>query len=232
MKLNRRRTILGLGGLCAAGGAAIGTGALTSVEATRTIDIDVEGDANAFVGLSAGSSSFVDDSSGALQIKMGDDSGGGGTGVNHGTTNNDVATTTIDPAFTLTNQGPDILYVRMSHSGVNGSGNDAQFVANDSTSSGTEGDVINSTDTSSQYAFIERAWSSGSPTAVITSVHSGGSTTTIDNAGYLQMDPGDSVDVILQIASDEATAENLIDTASIEAYSSESPFSSLSLIPS
>ena len=48
---NRRSVLIGLGGLVAAGGAALGTGAFTTVEAQRTVTIDTAGDADAFLGL-------------------------------------------------------------------------------------------------------------------------------------------------------------------------------------
>lgn len=49
--MNRRTAILGLGGLVAGGGAAMGTGAFTNVEAERTIDVDVQNDQNSYLTL-------------------------------------------------------------------------------------------------------------------------------------------------------------------------------------
>jgi hypothetical protein len=232
--------MLGLGGLCAAGGAVIGTGALTSVEAERTVDIDVAGDSNAFVGLSATSSdSFVDTNGSALRIQLdGDVTGASGTGVNHGTSGGKVATTTLDPAFTISNQGPDTMYVRVDHTGTTASGNDAQFIADDQASNSgdsdadqTSNDVIDNNTVSPPVAFIDREGTSSN--AVTTTVHSGGTTTAIGDGGYLQMESGEEVDVILQVASDGTSTGELINKATIEAYSAESAsaLSSPTLVP-
>jgi hypothetical protein len=209
------------------------------VEATRAVDIDVAGDSNAFVGLyDTSSGSFVDKNSGALRIRLNGDLTGSGTGVNHGTSNGDVATTTLDPAFTVQNQGPDTMYVFVDHSGTTGSGNDAQFIADDQASNSTDGDadqtandVIDNNTVSPPVAFIDRE---GTGTAVTTSVHSGGSTTAIGDGGYVQIESGEEVDVILQIASDGTTTGGLISTATIEAYSAESAsaFDSVTQVPS
>ena len=48
---NRRNVLIGLGGLVAAGGAALGTGAFTTVEAQRSVNIQTTGDANAFLAM-------------------------------------------------------------------------------------------------------------------------------------------------------------------------------------
>ena len=49
--MKRRRFLAGVGGLTAAGGAALGTGAFTSVEAERSVSIDVADDDRAFLRL-------------------------------------------------------------------------------------------------------------------------------------------------------------------------------------
>ena len=48
---NRRNVLIGLGGLVAAGGAALGTGAFTTVTAERTVTVQTTGDANAFLSI-------------------------------------------------------------------------------------------------------------------------------------------------------------------------------------
>lgn len=47
--MRRRRFLAGVGGLTAAGGAALGTGAFTSVEAERSVSIGVADDSRAFL---------------------------------------------------------------------------------------------------------------------------------------------------------------------------------------
>ncbi|WP_293029870.1 hypothetical protein [Natronococcus sp.] len=51
MKLNRRNTLIGLGTIVAGGGAALGTGAFSSVEAARSVDVSTEGDGSALLEL-------------------------------------------------------------------------------------------------------------------------------------------------------------------------------------
>ena len=50
---SRRSVLVGLGGLVAGGGALIGTGAFTTVEAERTVNVQTAGDASAFLGIEA-----------------------------------------------------------------------------------------------------------------------------------------------------------------------------------
>ncbi|MFP8956519.1 hypothetical protein ACLI4Y_07310 [Natrialbaceae archaeon A-CW3] len=51
MRLNRRNVLIGLGTIVAGGGAALGTGAFSSVEATRDINLGTTGDSGALLGL-------------------------------------------------------------------------------------------------------------------------------------------------------------------------------------
>jgi len=51
MRMNRRNVLVGLGTIVAGGGAALGTGAFSQVEADRTAAISVADDADAFLGL-------------------------------------------------------------------------------------------------------------------------------------------------------------------------------------
>ena len=48
---NRRNVLIGLGSLVAGGGALLGTGAFTSVEADRTVSVETTGDASALLAL-------------------------------------------------------------------------------------------------------------------------------------------------------------------------------------
>ncbi len=49
--VSRRSILAGLGGLAAGGGAVLGTGAFTAVEAQRTVAVETTGDADAFLGI-------------------------------------------------------------------------------------------------------------------------------------------------------------------------------------
>ena len=49
--MNRRNVLTGLGGLAISGGALFGTGAFTSVSATRSVEVNVFGDSGGTTGL-------------------------------------------------------------------------------------------------------------------------------------------------------------------------------------
>lgn len=98
MKMNRRNVLVGLGTVVAGGGAALGTGAFSSVEAERTVDVKIaDGDSNALLALAAQNSDYVTDEGDGdtLKIELPDI--------------NPDATTTIDNAFSITNHsGEDV----------------------------------------------------------------------------------------------------------------------------
>ncbi|MCU4751893.1 hypothetical protein OB919_07840 [Halobacteria archaeon AArc-curdl1] len=88
MRLNRRNVLIGLGTIVAGGGAALGTGAFSSVEATRTVDVTTTGDAGGLVGLNI---------TGALEGEDGDT-------IEFDLDNLNVdAVTRFEDAFTVTN---------------------------------------------------------------------------------------------------------------------------------
>lgn len=55
--MQRRKLLTGLGMLAAGGAATVGTGAFTSAEASRSVTVTVEGDADAYLSLDASTSS-------------------------------------------------------------------------------------------------------------------------------------------------------------------------------
>ncbi|TKR25328.1 hypothetical protein [Natronomonas salsuginis] len=83
--MNRRNVLIGLGGVVAGGGALLGTGAFTTVEAERTVTVNTAGDASALIGLDeAGdgeNSNVVDIENGLLVIDF-DAAGNNNEGVN------------------------------------------------------------------------------------------------------------------------------------------------------
>ena len=109
----RRNTLLGVGALIAGGGAVLGTGAFTSVEAERTVNVETAGDQNAFLQLESAldgdgdqypnAAEFADDSGDTLEITIGN----GSSGVNLN------AITHIDRVFQVTNNGtqPVVLFI-------------------------------------------------------------------------------------------------------------------------
>ncbi|MFD1641404.1 DUF1102 domain-containing protein [Halohasta litorea] len=118
--MQRRKFVVGVGSLAASGAAAMGTGAFTSVTASRNVDVAVANDSAAYLGLSStggANEEYVTDdgSSGTLSIDLdaGQSVAGGGDGVNPN------ALTEIDHLFQITNQGTQSVDVSLSKSGDN-----------------------------------------------------------------------------------------------------------------
>ncbi|AFO58056.2 MULTISPECIES: hypothetical protein [Natrinema] len=103
MKMNRRNVLVGLGTIVAGGGAALGTGAFSSVEADRTVSVAVAGDASSALAFDTSDSNgnqYSDASSitnGTLELAF--DSLGNSSGINLG------AKTTFSPLFRTINNG-------------------------------------------------------------------------------------------------------------------------------
>jgi hypothetical protein len=91
---SRRSTLLALAGLVAGGGAVVGTGAFSTVEADRTATVETAGDASSLLGIEPGQNSgqYVT-TDGAVGIDITD------PGVNPN------ATTAIDQLLEITNNG-------------------------------------------------------------------------------------------------------------------------------
>lgn len=115
--MNRRNVLMGLGGLVAGGGALLGTGAFTTVEADRTVTVNAAGDASALLALAqAGNgtaSDVVNTQNGLLVINFGAAGTADGVNLDALTTVGEVSDTTDDgafdtvvtPALTITNNG-------------------------------------------------------------------------------------------------------------------------------
>ena len=103
--MNRRNVLIGLGGLVAGGGALIGTGAFTTVEAQRTVSVETAGDADAFLGLAPadgeeGEGFVTVNDDGLIEINFDSDAGdSAGDGLNQ------RAITTFLELVTVSNQG-------------------------------------------------------------------------------------------------------------------------------
>jgi len=105
---NRRSVLIGLGGVVAAGGAALGTGAFTTVTAERTVNVETTGDASAFLALqpadrdgNGGNEYVADPGNGTIEITLvnNDDTPGNASGLNQN------ATTVFRNLVTVTNNG-------------------------------------------------------------------------------------------------------------------------------
>jgi hypothetical protein len=112
--MERRKFVVGLGALASGSAAAVGTGAFTSVEANRTVNVNVADDTNAYVGLRATSDpngQFASGSGSDEMIVDFDDSDNGGSGVNPD------AETVFEEVFQIENQGTQNVEVDLSSSG-------------------------------------------------------------------------------------------------------------------
>jgi len=118
--MQRRKFLIGMGSLAAGGAAAMGTGAFTSVTATRDVDVSVADDASAYLrleGAGGNNSHYVtsDGNGGTLSIDLSSDNATskGGDGVNPD------AITQIDDLFVIENQGTQEVEVTIDKTGDN-----------------------------------------------------------------------------------------------------------------
>ncbi len=119
--MERRKFVIGLGALASGTAAAVGTGAFSSVTATRDIDVEVADDSSAYLGLrgaGGANSDYVteDGTDETLTIDLSssnDDVAGGGEGVNPN------AVTQIDDLFEISNQGAQEVSVSLTKDGDN-----------------------------------------------------------------------------------------------------------------
>ena len=97
--MERRKFVIGMGALASGSAAAMGTGAFTSAQAERTIDVDVTGDESGFIGLEA-TSDYAELNSGQLTLNFNGD-GDVGDGVN------DEGIFYFEDVFKITHQGSE-----------------------------------------------------------------------------------------------------------------------------
>lgn len=103
--MQRRKFVIGMGALVSGAAAGIGTGAFTSVEADRDLEIEVVADNNAYLGLEGTSEYATVDGDGLLVLDFaGGDSASNGLDQN-GDGLNDEAITKFEEVFKITNQG-------------------------------------------------------------------------------------------------------------------------------
>ncbi|MDV7350872.1 DUF1102 domain-containing protein [Halorubrum distributum] len=108
--MERRKFVVGLGALASGSAAAVGTGAFTSVTANRSVDVEVAGDASAYLGIEPVSSSpnsdYVQVNSGEVSIDFSDSNPNtSGTNATLGDGFNPDATTVVNDLLRVTNQG-------------------------------------------------------------------------------------------------------------------------------
>ncbi|MDQ2051129.1 hypothetical protein RBH26_11615 [Natronolimnohabitans sp. A-GB9] len=101
MSMNRRNVLVGLGTIVAGGGAALGTGAFSSVEADRDVTVETAGDGSAYLEME-GDDDYVTDGGGdddTLELDLGGPDGDSGF--------NRDATTVVEGIVTLRNNAAD-----------------------------------------------------------------------------------------------------------------------------
>ncbi len=99
-----------MGSLAAGGAAVMGTGAFASVEATRSVSVNVAGDESAYLGLKD-TSPYAEMSGKQLTLSF-DKNGHGGKGINPD------SVTTFDGVFKMMNNGPNNLDITIDKSGL------------------------------------------------------------------------------------------------------------------
>jgi hypothetical protein len=111
--MQRRTFIAGFGSLAAAGAAAVGTGAFTSVEADRSVSVEVADDSDALLALEPadgpnGEYATTDGGTLAVDLSASNPTSVGGQGVNQN------AVTRIERVFAIENQGTQPVAVSLS----------------------------------------------------------------------------------------------------------------------
>ena len=107
--MQRRTFVISVGGIVAAGGAALGSGAFDQIDADRTANIAVSDDSAAIIELADnGTSQFVTtDASNLLKLEY--------TGSGNATGANDSAVTTIEAGFKVGNNSTQGVGVKITH---------------------------------------------------------------------------------------------------------------------
>ena len=114
--MERRKFILGTGALAAGGAAAIGSGAFTSVEADRDIEVAVADDADAFLGIEPAdgpNGEYADVTGGTVVLDF-TETEEDGEGIN------DRALTDIQDVITVTNQGTQEVTINVDFQDADG----------------------------------------------------------------------------------------------------------------
>jgi hypothetical protein len=138
--MQRRKMLAALGSVAVGGATAVSTGAFTSVQADRSVEVEVAGDSDAFLSINSvsnsGNSQYVEKSGGAVSLDFSADDGDGSSVAGGGAGFNSNATTRINDLLVVENRGTQEVgfYVDITDAGA---GED--FVTIEATSSGSGG---------------------------------------------------------------------------------------------
>jgi len=131
--MQRRKMLAALGSVAVGGATAVSTGAFTSVEADRSVDVEVAGDSSAYLGLrkaadessdpGANSDAYVDTTGAEVSFDFSSSNGAvGGNGFNPN------AITEVDNLIEVQNQGTQSAFLSVDTANLDlsdGSGNQA-----------------------------------------------------------------------------------------------------------
>ncbi|MFC7096469.1 hypothetical protein [Halobaculum marinum] len=107
--MQRRKFLAGVGSLAAGTAAAMGTGAFSIVSASRSLNVNVAGDRQAYLGLDPSISQYASiNSSGQMELEFDGSNGQNGAGLN------DEANSLFQNVFKITNNGSDSINVVVS----------------------------------------------------------------------------------------------------------------------
>ena len=107
MRLTRRKTLIGIAAIFGSSGAIAGTGAFSSVEADRTVNVSTTGDSSAALGLSGNDGSIV----GTESVN------GNDVLTVENSQINERSRTTFDNAFSVSNNSSDSVDFYVSSTG-------------------------------------------------------------------------------------------------------------------
>jgi len=231
--MDRRKFLIGTGSLAAGGAAVVGSGAVDSTQAERSVEVDVEGDAGAaYLQLDASDDSAFVNNSSPLSIDFAQDSGHGGSGVN-----ND-GTTEARPGFEMKNQHSETMYIEANNPAASdlsgGGGIDLQLLA----VKDANGFVGGSDNPVYLFDRSSRAQGFSPPNSrdprSIRQKPGGGIQRNINGAQgpgyggtdpvYLELGPGEALDVIVRVVARNASPgdDDIDGNIQIEAFDSES----------
>ena len=108
--MNRRKFIIGAAGAAIGGSALVGSGAFSSVEADRDVEVAVADDSAAFLALEPGAENgaYAQETGGTIEINFDADADVAGAGFNK------RAATTIHDVFRVRNQGSQTIKVDLN----------------------------------------------------------------------------------------------------------------------
>ena len=113
--MRRRKFLIGMGSLAAGGAAAMGTGAVSSVEAERAIDADVVKDTNGMLGFDVTDASLENSQAASMsdgQLELTFDGSGSSSGLNPDSTYH------FDNVFQILNQTSEDLHIEFDKSSL------------------------------------------------------------------------------------------------------------------